>query len=301
MRVSMRALVMVTIVGILFTPVASAQRVTGTGISEQALKGLNYGDVVARYPCYYERIRRGDGTGGSRVYDRIEKRWGPPKPKEGRRPLHIDSVVSIYPSSADAQEAFEEHVRGSSGLVHETTPNGTRLGDRFRAVTSGEVVFFAAGRVTVSVTVLSQDPIEVNAALTEALARGLEYNLYMQPQLTQVAPAPRLLLRAQGRPVPADESPLVLRGVAFVPLSVFEAQGAKVKPNPAQGNITVSYKGLNVTLKEFEREVLAGAETIDLGAPPFWHKERLIVPLRAVADALGMKVETTASGQIVLR
>ncbi len=97
-----------------------------------------------------------------------------------------------------------------------------------------------------------------------------------------------------GKPVAfSDQSPVLLNGYTFVPLrAIFEAMGAEVTWD-AQNKTAVAFWGIDsLELKMGSQSCMTGSgKVIQLDVPAQILQGRVMVPLRAAAEAMGAAVE----------
>lgn len=85
--------------------------------------------------------------------------------------------------------------------------------------------------------------------------------------------------------------PIISKGRTFVPLrDVFQALGARVAWEEETKTVTATKQGRIVKLTVGENKAFLNGNEVTLEAPPFLKENRVMVPLRFVSEALGVKV-----------
>jgi len=134
--------------------------------------------------------------------------------------------------------------------------------------------------------------------ILRTLARGLEWMIRQHPEMmADTEAADRRTVVASGTPVSAPA--LTFGNVAWTSLDAFRQAGAEVAWDANSGKANVSYRGKTVELTALRREARVSGKNLDLGAGVMVDRFGPIVPLRKIAEALGMKVrETTTTIEI---
>jgi len=87
------------------------------------------------------------------------------------------------------------------------------------------------------------------------------------------------------------ENPVIIEGSTLVPMrDVFEALGAEVKWNDAERSASGLRDGVLVTIFPDSGEVLKNGEKLDIPSGSRIINDRLMIPLRAVAESFGYSV-----------
>jgi hypothetical protein len=273
-------------------------------LSEEYLKALTFGDNV---PGFRQLGARKGETGPWVVLHRdedgaarsgyIESLW---ESADGLSDLRIRVRVRLTPDQA------WEDVRARTSTPLSQDPPDDRIGDESRARFSlgAGVVRFAVGRVSVSLLVYpvgrrspNGEPVisQMDAHVEEVLrmlARGLEWVIRQHPEMmADTEAADRLTVVVSGTPVSAPA--LTFGGVAWASLDAFRQAGAKVAWDAKSGKATVSYGGKTVELTALRREARVNGKKLDLGAGVMVDRLGPVVPLRKIAEALGMRVRVT--------
>jgi len=121
------------------------------------------------------------------------------------------------------------------------------------------------------------------------LAHGLEWVIRQRPELLADGDRGSLRVVASGTTAPTASS-LTMRNVAWADLSAFRLAGAEVKWDAEAGRGAVTYRGRQMELNAFMKAARLGAKKLDLGSAVTVTPVGPIVPLRKVAEALGMRV-----------
>jgi hypothetical protein len=148
---------------------------------------------------------------------------------------------------------------------------------------------FVEGRVMVWLLWGSQT--QANPVLVEALGWGIEYRIQQNSKLLGMAQRPITLLVAN-KPI-GQGKVISLAGVTVAPLSTFEpAQVAlETKRTKTEWTVTARRNGQWVKVKAFSWEMETDKGKVKLERPVFPYKGELVVPLRQVAEALGISVQ----------
>ncbi len=223
-----------------------------------------------------------------RTYRSLEK----VRIEQTERLLHeIDLQVWVMPNREEALRRVQETMmRAAMPYEHRELPSGLPLGERFWYWEVPNKICFLIGRVVVWVTwyssVAKADPF-----MTEALAWGIEYRIQYHSKKLGMAQKPMDVL-VSNRPV-AQGKTISLSGVTVVPISVLEPAQVTLKTNRTskEWTVTASRDGHWVKVKAFSWEMETEKGKVRLERPVFPYKGELIVPLRQVAEALGMVVQ----------
>lgn len=97
---------------------------------------------------------------------------------------------------------------------------------------------------------------------------------------------------AKGRVLKFDTPPVIKYNRTLIPVrALTEGFGAEVEWNPETQEITISSGDKVMVLKLDSRTVLVNDEEIDIDVEPELINNRTLVPLRFIAETLGLKVE----------
>ncbi|MBM3495219.1 MAG: copper amine oxidase N-terminal domain-containing protein, partial [Armatimonadetes bacterium] len=136
---------------------------------------------------------------------------------------------------------------------------------------------------------------EMDAHLEEVartLARGLEWVIRQHPDMmAEGAEGEQRMVMAGDKPISAPA--LTFGSVAWASLDTFRQAGAKVAWDARSGKATVSYGGKTVELTALRRQARVNGVRFNLPGGVMVDRFGPIVPLRKVAEALGMKVRAT--------
>jgi len=127
--------------------------------------------------------------------------------------------------------------------------------------------------------------------LTEALAFGIEYRIQQHPKRLGMAQRPITLLVANK---PFGQGKVIsLAGVTVAPLSTLEPAQVvlETKRTKTEWMVTARRNGQWVKVKAFSWEMETDKGKVKLERPVFPYKGELVVPLRQVAEALGISVQ----------
>lgn len=101
-----------------------------------------------------------------------------------------------------------------------------------------------------------------------------------------------------GKRVPSDVAPYIKPKVNFtmVPVRVIsQGLGAGVHWEPKTKTVTVQKTGVHIVLKVGQKSAAVNGETVPLDAPPELVSGRTMVPLRFIAESLGLTVHWNAA------
>jgi phosphate transport system substrate-binding protein len=123
------------------------------------------------------------------------------------------------------------------------------------------------------------------------------------PGLASYAQAPYISVRVDGKELAMDSRPILDKGRVLVPMrAVFEALGAKVEWDEATQTVTGQKGTTSVILKVGQKQARVSGRTVDLDVPASLVSNRVMVPLRFVAEALGALVAwDAASKQVIIK
>jgi hypothetical protein len=210
--------------------------------------------------------------------------------QQGRRDFNgIDTVdidIRVYdrPAVEHGETLSEYRWQSQSGIrMQAGTPSGFPLGEESWHL-APMTVFFRLNRCAV----LVHAP---DLAFAEALAVGIEYRIQQHPKRLGMVQRPLTVL-VSDQPV-ARGRVVSLAGVTVAPVSALQPAQVSIKTNRDQKGWTViaSRNGKWAKLKAFSGEMETERGKVKLDRPVFPYKGELIVPLRQVAEALGIVVQ----------
>jgi len=182
---------------------------------------------------------------------------------------------------------YKDFQRESAALFYRGTPSGIPLGtESWYSLSPKNSVSLCFVYDRSFVRVMSTD-----IALGEALAQSILYRLLIHPKgvVARVA-TPAVALN--GKTV---QSPYLtaLNGVVVAPVSVLKPFGvtAKVSRNVHFWHVTLQREERWITLEAFRREARTPDGMLKLERAVFPFRGELVVPLRQVAEALGLTVQ----------
>lgn len=167
--------------------------------------------------------------------------------------------------------------------------SGIPIGEECASIFPFGGTAFRVGRVIAVVGGKLKDAqsLEDHAYFTEALCLGIEYLLQQHPKVGVLPSKARLLLAGQ----PNGEVTL-LRGIPFGQLGLLKSVGVHGKEHRDNkewyAQLTRGNRWVKVRVFSWEMETEKGK--VKLERPVFPYKGELIVPLRQVAEALGIAV-----------
>ena len=198
--------------------------------------------------------------------------------------------VELYVYDRKAKECgitFQEYKWMCSGgpMMKEGTFSGLPLGEESWFLPP-RIQFFRTGRCFVVVYGPHSD-----ITFAEALAIGIEYRIQQHPKRLGMAQRPITLL-VTNKPF-GQGKVISLAGVTVAPLSTLEpAQVAlETKRTKTEWMVTARRNGHWVKVKAFSWEMETDKGKVKLERPVFPYKGELVVPLRQVAEALGISVQ----------
>ncbi|GIV14903.1 MAG: hypothetical protein KatS3mg022_0338 [Armatimonadota bacterium] len=204
------------------------------------------------------------------------------------RPDSIRAEVNVYNCpAASLGNTFEHYRQRSNVVICQGTPSGFTLGEGawyFRDSTNRGFVAFTYDRGACRV-----DAPDV--LLAESLAQCVLYRLLVHPKgIVKPMPVPQLLV--EGKPL---SSPLIasLNGVVVVPVSLLQPFGVEVQTNrtPEIWTVTLRRGSRWVQVQAFGWEAQTPSDKVKLERAVFPFEGQLVVPLRQVAEALGLSVQ----------
>jgi len=200
--------------------------------------------------------------------------------------------VRVYGKAAGEYERYENYRWGSQVLP--------KLGS-FSSLPIGEECFhygktrfwFREGRVVAEVALLVRREAELADGLfVEALAWGVEYRVRQHPKRLVGMAQRSITLLVANKPVGRGKV-ISLAGVTVAPLSTLEpAQVALETERTKMEWVVTARRGEKwVRVRAFSWEMETDKGKVKLERPVFPYKGELIVPLRQVAEALGISVQ----------
>lgn len=196
--------------------------------------------------------------------------------------------VEVRISDTDIEYTYAAFSKKSSVIFRRGTPSATPLGDEawynLNPDRKGGIVYFRAGNCLVRVGTPDH-------RLTEALAQGILYRLLVHPKgVVKPMPVPQLLV--EGKPL---SSPLIasLNGVVVVPVGLLKPFGVEVQTNRTSEMWTVTLRRGSrwVQVQAFGWEAQTPSGKVKLERAVFPFQGELVVPLRQVAETLGLSVQ----------
>ncbi|MFA0741061.1 MAG: hypothetical protein DFNUSKGM_001170 [Candidatus Fervidibacter sacchari] len=200
--------------------------------------------------------------------------------------------VRVYDKAAGEYESYENYRWGSQVLPKLGSFSGLPIGEE--CFHYGKTrLWFREGRVVTEVALLLRREAELADGLfMEALAWGIEYRIRQHPKkLVGMAQRPVTLLVANK---PVGQGKIIsLAGVTVTPFSALEPTkiSLETKRTKTEWTMTASRNGRWVKIKAFSWEMETDKGKVKLDRPVFPYKGELIVPLRQVAEALGISVQ----------
>ena len=98
-----------------------------------------------------------------------------------------------------------------------------------------------------------------------------------------------------------DQQPVILEGHTMVPVrAVFEQAGAEVTWDQPTQTATIARNGYTVTIKYGDTGMYKNGERIELEAPAIMINDRVMIPVRAIAEAMDFAVTWDGHHSMVL-
>ena len=214
------------------------------------------------------------------------------RPARGVSFVEIDIRVYDRPAVEHGETLAEYKWQSASGpRMKAGTPSGFPLGEESWYL-EPMTIFFRLNRCAVLIHVRNILGMErPDLVFAEALAWGIEYRIERHPKRLGMAQRPITVLVAN-QPV-AQGKAVALAGVVVAPVSSLEPAQVTLKAERTKKEWTVvaSRNGRWVKVRAFSWEMETEREKVKLERPVFPYRGELIVPLRQVAEALGIKVE----------
>ncbi|MBR5518016.1 MAG: copper amine oxidase N-terminal domain-containing protein, partial [Clostridia bacterium] len=105
-------------------------------------------------------------------------------------------------------------------------------------------------------------------------------------------PNPGIKVLVNGVPVQFDQPPVLENGRTLVPLrAIFEALGANVGWDDATQTVTATKNGIQISLQIGSTQMYVNGNVKTLDVPAKLINSRTLVPVRAVSEAFGCKVD----------
>lgn len=284
---------------------AGASEPQGNNLTADLLKSLTYGDDIPGFrQVNMERNHDGplvvvhDPAVGAAASGYIRSRW-----QSGDTLNELEITVRV----CEAPDAALLALRRRTSAIPVQDPVEQQIGDESwaRVGLGYGSLKFAVGRVAVSLIMYPAnrrspggEPVvsQMDGHLDEVirpLARGLEWVIRQHPELaTEGGGAEQRQVVASDAAGPSAPA-LTFRNVTWTGLTAFKLAGAEVKWDGKTGRGTVKYRGKTVELTAFMSKAELGGKRLDLGSAVTVSPEGPIVPLRKIAEALGMKVKAT--------
>ncbi len=110
-----------------------------------------------------------------------------------------------------------------------------------------------------------------------------------------------IALTLNGVPVEADVAPVIVNDRTMVPFrAIFEALNIEVNWSDALRKVYATSDGVTVILTVDSTKMLVNDEMITLDAAPFIMNDRVLVPVRAVCEALKCTVDWDGENRVVM-
>ncbi len=203
----------------------------------------------------------------------------------------LSVTVRVYDKSAREYETYENYRWGMQVLPVKGSFSGLPLGEEcFRH--GKNRIWFRLGQCAVEVELLVRREAEWSDGLyVEALAWGIKYRIQQHPKRLGMVQKPVTVLVAN-QPV-AQGKAIALAGVTVAPISDLEPAQVAVKTSRTskEWTVTASRNGKWLKVKAFSWDMETDKGKVKLERPVFPYKGDLIVPLRQVAEALGIVVQ----------
>ncbi len=208
---------------------------------------------------------------------------------EGDRRPKILIQCSVFSSERIAKRALEASPLESAPMFRRGSYSGLPLGEECLRNPPFNTLLFTVGRTFVIVQVPGSP--EADGLFAEALAVGIECFIRLHPKRLAGALNPLTVLISD-QPVTQGKA-VSLAGVSIAPISALEPAQVSIKENRTskEWTVTASRNGHWVKVKAFSWDMETERGKVKLERPVFPYKGELIVPLRQVAEALGIKVQ----------
>ncbi|MFA0742822.1 MAG: hypothetical protein DFNUSKGM_002953 [Candidatus Fervidibacter sacchari] len=256
---------------------------------DDLLEMIFHSDEIPGFYCFGTNIRLNiDGilTLLTRVWLHEEHKIRGPK-----SPFY-EIFIELYVcrNTFEARKRFYSLTRSGEMKAKEGSFSGIPIGEECGHYFPLSTVKLRVGRVVahVSSTIKDAQSLEDHIYFTEALCIGLEYLLQNHPKVGFLPSKARLMLVGQ----PKGEV-VLLRDVAVGAWSLLKnagVQGAEAR-DEKEWIVHLSRGERWVKVKAFSWEMETDKGKVKLERPVFPYKGELIVPLRQVAEALGISVQ----------
>lgn len=279
------------------------------GLSEADVKTLIYSDNIPGF----RQVQRMKGQDGPQIMlDMPSDKWGPcswiaAQWESGDGLTTLEISLSVCASRRAAYATAERYVLGSPTRVREDGAD-SRVGDRSWSHTyqGGAMVSALIGRTLVFLNAVPirrrtgadspwvAAPLDASIEdIVRTLARGIEWNIRQRPELLVRSDGTERRRVVVSGTVSPRGSVLTYRGTTWARLSDLSAAGAAVEWDPGSNRARISYRGRTLELRACHSDAHSAGRRIPLGATVLLGTDTPIVPLRKVAEALGMKVKAT--------
>jgi len=269
--------------------VSEAIGTPSVGVSvDDLLEMIFHSDEIPGFYCFGTNIRlniNGILTLLTRVWLHEEHKI------RGQKSPFYEIFIELYicRNTVEARKRFYSLTRSGEMKAKEGSFSGIPIGEECGHYFPLSTVKFRVGRVVahVSSTIKGAQSLEDQIYFTEALCIGLEYLLQNHPKVGVLPSKARLMLVGQ----PKGEV-VLLRDVAVGAWSLLKnagVQGAEAR-DEKEWIVHLSRGERWVKVKAFSWEMETDKGKVKLERPVFPYKGELIVPLRQVAEALGIVV-----------
>ncbi len=241
-----------------------------TGVSEAVYGTLDYYDIGRSTPDYPNYIHHlGTVSSGVCSYSDNTVVSGDqyiyvvtPEFSAGQQPLinlqGSTVVIMPYPSSSSGSSSSS-----SSGSTSPST------------IEASQILVSEAQPLTVQET----EPITTTATI--------------QPVTQQLSQGPQIVVN--GQPVNFDVPPEIVNGRTFVPIRSLAYSLGMTEENiswdGATNTVTVMKGDLTIKLSISSNQLIVNGEAREMDVVPYMKNDRTLVPLRFIAEALGLTVE----------
>nr|WP_240159983.1 copper amine oxidase N-terminal domain-containing protein [Paenibacillus aceris] len=134
---------------------------------------------------------------------------------------------------------------------------------------------------------------EVSATLSHITEVGSGTPVAIQPIPAESVLSPNIFIKF-------DAPPVIINGQAYLPIrSVSESFGAAVDWDQDSLTVTVSTEYRTITNRIHDDKAYVDGEPVQIDGPAYLLEGRTYVPLRFIAESLGLLVDWNASAQII--
>ncbi|MCF6097346.1 phosphodiester glycosidase family protein [Thermovorax subterraneus] len=124
------------------------------------------------------------------------------------------------------------------------------------------------------------------------IAITLMLSVFSTTGFIKASPPDNIRVYINGKEMKFETLPIVINGRAFIPMrDIFESLGAVVSWDGKKKEITARRGQVEIKLRIGDYNSTVNGTPIKIDAAPFIYKEKTMVPLRFVSEALGEKVE----------